>query len=167
MIPKLSVKTVGKMRTKLALKVLVGAVVGLSLSNAANADITQREIDNFGVAMMAAANAKSTTRVANLVADDALISVSRKGKSSTLNKSNYLNLLQNNWSKASNYGYDIQLNNVVISGSHAKADAITTEVIVENNITTRLVTTSRITFIESENSVLLSRAISQLVIEKH
>lgn len=167
MIPKLSVKTVGKMRTKLALKVLVGAVVGLSLSNAANADITQREIDNFGAAMMAAANAKSTTRVANLVADDALISVSRKGKSSTLNKSSYLNLLQNNWSKATNYGYDIQLNNVVISGSHAKADVITTEVIVENNITTRLVTTSRITFIESENSVLLSRAISQLVIEKH
>ena len=50
---------------------------------------------------------------------------------------------------------------------HAKADAITTEVIVENNLTTRLVTTSRITFAESGNSVLLSRAISQLVIEKH
>ena len=84
-----------------------------------------------------------------------------------LTKSNYLNLLQNNWSKASQYGYNIQINNIVISGTQAKADAVTTEVIVENEITTRLVTTSRITLTESANALVLSRAISQLVIEKH
>lgn len=160
---------IDKIQKQVRSKLWLGLVMATSLTvpTLANAEITQRDIDNYGTAMAAAANAKSISRDASLVADDALISVSRKGKTTTLNKSNYLNLLQNNWSKATRYGYDIQLNNVVISGNHAKADAITTEVIVENNVTTRLVTTSRITFAESGNSVLLSRAISQLVIEKH
>ncbi|MBP6340763.1 MAG: hypothetical protein KBA00_00145 [Moraxella sp.] len=165
----LNFQPIDKIRKQVKSKLWLGLVMATSLTvpTLANAEITQRDIDNYGTAMAAAANAKSISRVASLVADDALISVSRKGKTTTLNKSNYLNLLQNNWSKATRYGYDIQLNNVVISGNHAKADAITTEVIVENNVTTRLVTTSRITFAESGNSVLLSRAISQLVIEKH
>lgn len=169
MFIKSNMNNIAKTPAKVSTKWLVslGVMVGLSISNIANAEITQREIDNFGTAMMAAANAKSMSRVSSLIADDALISVSRKGKTSTLNKSNYLNLLQNNWSKATQYGYDIQINNVVVTGNHAKADAITTEVIVENNVTTRLVTTSRITFTESADTVLLSRAISQLVIEKH
>lgn len=165
----LNFQPIDKIRKQVKSKLWLGLVMATSLTvpTLANAEITQRDIDNYGTAMAAAANAKSISRVASLVADDALISVSRKGKTTTLNKSNYLNLLQNNWSKATQYGYDIQLNNVVISGNHAKADAITTEVIVENNVTTRLVTTSRITFAESGNLVLLSRAISQLVIEKH
>ncbi len=165
----LNFQPIDKIRKQVRSKLWLGLVIATSLTvpTLANAEITQRDIDNYGTAMAAAANAKSISRVASLVADDALISVSRKGKTTTLNKSNYLNLLQNNWSKATRYGYDIQLNNVVSSGNHAKADAITTEVIVENNLTTRLVTTSRITFAESGNSVLLSRAISQLVIEKH
>ena len=165
----LNFQPIDKIRKQVKSKLWLGLVIATSLTvpTLANAEITQRDIDNYGTAMAAAANAKSISRVASLVADDALISVSRKGKTTTLNKSNYLNLLQNNWSKATRYGYDIQLNNVVFSGNHAKADAITTEVIVENNLTTRLVTTSRITFAESGNSVLLSRAISQLVIEKH
>ena len=165
----LNFQPIDKIRKQVRSKLWLGLVMATSLTapTLANAEITQRDIDNYGTAMAAAANAKSISRVASLVADDALISVSRKGKTTTLNKSNYLNLLQNNWSNATQYGYDIQLNNVVFSGNHAKADAITTEVIVENNETTRLVTTSRITFAESGNSVLLSRAISQLVIEKH
>lgn len=154
---------------KLSKKLLIGLVAlgSLAISNLANAEITERDVDNYGTAMMAAANAKSISRVASLVADDALISISRNGKTTTLNKSNYLNLLQNNWSKATKYGYNIQLDNVVMSGKNTKADAITTEVIVENNVTTRLVTTSRITLTERADSVLLSRAISQLIIEKH
>lgn len=165
----LNFQPIDTIRKQVKSKLWLGLVMATSLTvpTLANAEITQRDIDNYGAAMASAANAKSISRVASLVADDALISVSRKGKTTTLNKSNYLNLLQNNWSKATRYGYDIQLNNVVISGNRAKADAITTEVIVENNVTTRLVTTSRITFAESGNSVLLSRAISQLVIEKH
>lgn len=153
----------------LSKKLLIGLVAlgSLAISNLANAEITERDVDNYGTAMMAAANAKSISRVASLVADDALISISRNGKTTTLNKNNYLNLLQNNWSKATKYGYNIQLDNVVMSGKNTKADAITTEVIVENNVTTRLVTTSRITLTERADSVLLSRAISQLIIEKH
>ena len=143
------------------------SAMAVGMINPAQAEITPKEVEKYAAAMTAAANAKSMTRVGNLVAEDALIAVSRKGKSSTLNKSNYLNLLQNNWSKASQYGYNIQINNIVISGTQAKADAVTTEVIVENEITTRLVTTSRITLTESANALVLSRAISQLVIEKH
>ncbi len=69
------------------------SAMAVGMINPAQAEITPKEVEKYAAAMTAAANAKSMTRVGNLVAEDALISVSRKGKSSTLNKSNYLNLI--------------------------------------------------------------------------
>ena len=84
-----------------------------------------------------------------------------------MDKTSYLSLLQNNWSKASQYRYDIAVTNVVMMGNQAKADVVTTEVLTENGVSMRLVTTSRTTFTETANGLVLSRAICQLTIEQH
>lgn len=149
-------------------KVMMAAcMAGLAYMPSAQAAITDAELQQFVASMTAAANAKNINQVSRLVADDALISVSRKGKTSTLNKSSYLNLLQNNWSKAVQYRYSMDLTNVVNVGGQVKADVVTTETITEPNQKLTLVTTSRATFSEVNNNVVLSRAISQLAIEQH
>ncbi len=148
-------------------KLVISALMaGLAYIPCAQAAISDGELQQFVVNMTAAANAKSINQVSRLVADDALISVTRKGKTSTLNKSTYLNLLQNNWSKALQYRYSMNVSNLVNVGDQAKADVTTTELITESNQTLRLVTTSRATFSEDNGHVVLSRAISQLVIEQ-
>lgn len=55
----------------------------------------------------------------------------------------------------------------LLSMAQAKADAVTARGNCRKRDHTRLVTTSRITLTESANALVLSRAISQLVIEKH
>lgn len=145
--------------------ILAGLLIGASVN--AQAVINEAQLQQFSAAMTAAANAKNINQISRLVADDALISVSRKGKTSTLNKSTYLNLLQNNWSKATQYRYSMDISNVVHVGEQAKADVVTTEIIVEPTQSIRLVTTSRATLSEIDNRIVLSRAISQLAIEQH
>lgn len=145
--------------------ILAGLLIGTSFN--AQAVINDAQLQQFSAAMTAAANAKNINQISRLVADDALISVSRKGKTSTLNKSTYLNLLQNNWSKATQYRYSMDISNVVHVGEQAKADVVTTEIIVEPTQSIRLVTTSRATLSEIDNRIVLSRAISQLAIEQH
>lgn len=142
-------------------------IAGMSLPLSAYATITESELQRFIAQMTLAANAKNINQISRLVADDALISVSRKGKTSTLNKTTYLNLLQNNWSKAINYRYSMSISNVVTVGDQVKADVVTTEFITEQNQVVQLVTTSRATLAETGQGVLLSRAISQLAIERH
>lgn len=146
-----------------------GVATLIALPSLAQATISDADIAQFASNMTVAANSKDINRVSALVADDALISVSRKGKTSTLNKATYLNLLQNNWSKATQYRYSITVDNVVNMGTQAKADVVTTELLTEQGITTQLVTTSRATLSEAgqgRNHVVLSRAISQLAIEQ-
>ncbi|MFW2178098.1 MULTISPECIES: hypothetical protein [unclassified Moraxella] len=143
------------------------ANIGLALPMMAQADVNMADIQDFATRMSVAANSKSIQQVSKLVADDALVSVSRKGKTSTLNKTSYLNLLQNNWSKASNYNYQVEINNVVVAGNQAKADVVTIEMLTEQGQAISLVTTSRATFKQESTGVVLTRAISQLAIEQH
>lgn len=142
-------------------------IASIALPFSAQATISESELQQFVAQMTGAANAKNINQVSRLVADDALISVSRKGKTSTLNKSMYLNLLQNNWSKAITYRYSMSLSNVVTVGNQVKADIVTTEFITEKNQVVQLVTTSRATLAEAGSGVVLSRAISELAIERH
>jgi hypothetical protein len=147
-----------------------GVMVATTLATVsikAQAAVTDADLKQFAKSMNSAANSKNIGQVARLISDDALISVSRKGKTSTLDKTSYLSLLQNNWSKASQYRYDIAVTNVVMMGNQAKADVVTTEVLTENGVSMRLVTTSRTTFTETANGLVLSRAICQLTIEQH
>lgn len=139
--------------------------VSILVASPAYADITEASVQRFANQLSQAANQKNVNRIAQMVDDDVLISLSRNGKSTTLNKASYLRLLQTNWSKTSNYHYDIVVNNVVISGNQAKADIQTVETLTENGKPERLVTSSRATFGSTNSDVILLRAVSQLTID--
>lgn len=144
---------------------LVASLVLVSTSPA-YADISEADVQNFASQMSAAANAKNAAKVSRLIDDDVLIAVTRKGKSGTLNKQSYLNLLQSNWSKTGAYSYSIRIDNIVISGDQARAQVQTVETLTENGKPTRLVTDSRATFNKGKSGVVLTRSISQLTIEQ-
>lgn len=141
------------------------SLILLATTITAHANITDNDIQNFAKQMTVSANDKNIASVNRLVSDDALISISRRGRTSTLDKASYLNLLQTNWAKATYYQYNIKINNVISTGNQAKADIITTEIISEDNKTLRLTTTSRATFGKTDKGVVLTRAISNLTIE--
>ncbi|WP_261862781.1 hypothetical protein [Psychrobacter sp. JCM 18900] len=103
------------------------AVASTISINAQAATMTEDLVQNYAAAMKASANSQSINQVSRLVSDDALISLSRKGKSTSLDKDAYLKLLQNSWNDTSNYRYDISVDNVVITGSQAKANVTTNE----------------------------------------
>lgn len=154
--------TLSKTSKKLS-SLLIVSTMGLAMPAFAN--ITDSDVQQFANQMSQSANTKNIAVVNRLVSDDALISISRRGKTSTLDKPSYLNLLQTNWAKATHYQYNIKINNVISTGTQAKADIITTEIISEDNKTLRLITTSRATFAKTDKGVVLTRAISDLVIE--
>ena len=160
---KITTQSTGRQATFYKIALAIGLAV--AVNNTANAALSEKDVQAFEGRMMAAANAKSMTRVSNLIADDALISISRNGRTSTLDKAGYLKLLQSNWSKTQQYNYTISINNVLLSGNQAKADVMTSEVVNENGKTMRLVTSSRATFNDSGNGAVLSRSISQLTIK--
>lgn len=140
-------------------------LVSTFLATPANAEITEANVQQFASQLSQAANQKNVGRIAQLVDDGVLISLSRNGKSTTLDKASYLRLLQSNWSKSSNYHYDISINNVVIAGNQAKADIQTVETLINNGKPERLVTQSRATFGVANSNTMLLRAVSQLTIE--
>lgn len=141
------------------------SILSLTIPAPAFANITDSDIQSYANQMSQSANTKNIAVVNRLVSDDALISISRRGKTSTLDKPSYLNLLQTNWAKASHYQYSIKINNIISIGTQAKADILTTELIQEDNKTLRLTTTSRATFAKTDKGVVLIRAISDLVID--
>lgn len=140
-------------------------ILSVLLPLTSHAVMTEAKVSQFANAMTVAANAKNVNLVANLIDDKALISISRKGQTGTLDKSAYLNLLQSNWTKSSNYHYRIEIHNVLITGSQAKADITTTETLTEKGKTLTLITQSRATFYETPTGATLGRAISQLTIQ--
>lgn len=103
------------------------AVASTVSISAQAATMTEGLVQNYASAMKSAANSQNTNQVARLVSDDALISLSRKGKSTSLDKDAYLRLLQNSWNQTSNYHYDITIDNIVITGVQAKANVTTNE----------------------------------------
>ena len=145
----------------------VAAVVAIASTvsiSAQAATMTEALVQNYASAMKSSANSRNVSQVARLVSDDALISLSRKGKSTSLDKDAYLKLLQNSWNDTSNYRYDISVDNVVITGEQAKANVTTSESWVKDGQTVSFVTTSRVTLTLATGNAVLLRAVSQITI---
>ena len=142
---------------------IVAVASTISISAQA-ATMTEALVQNYAAAMKSSANNQSINQVARLVSDDALISLSRKGKSTSLDKDAYLRLLQNSWNDTSNYRYDISVDNVVITGDQAKANVTTNESWIKNGQPVSFVTTSRVTLTVSTGNAVLLRAVSQVAI---
>ena len=140
------------------------AASGVSISAQA-ADMTERAVQDYAAAMKVAANNKDITQVAALVSNDALISLSRRGKSTSLDKEAYLQLLQNSWNQTSNYRYEINIDNIVTTGTQAKANVNTTESWVKEGKYVSFVTNSRVTLTLSIGNAVLLRAVSQVTID--
>lgn len=153
-------------------KSLAGALAPVAMiaavsfaATSAQAAINEAAVQNYATQMKQAANSKNVSKVSSLVADEALISLSRRGKTTSLDKSAYLKLLQDSWSKSSNYSYDISISNIVISGEQAKADVKTVETWVKDGEQRTMSTTSRATLKSDNNNAVLLRAVSQVTIE--
>ncbi|MBU5616001.1 hypothetical protein KPY62_02555 [Psychrobacter sp. TAE2020] len=129
------------------------------------ATMTEGLVQNYSAAMKAAANSKNISQVSRLVSDDALISLSRKGKSTSLDKEAYLRLLQTGWNQTSNYRYEISINNIVTTGEQAKANVTTTESWVKDGQNVSFVTNSRVTLTVATGNAVLLRAVSQVTID--
>lgn len=147
---------------------LIASLLAISLThNALAAPINDSAIQSYAASMKKAANAQNINQVANLVSDDALISLSRNGKTTSLDKSAYLRLLQNSWQNASDYKYDIKISNIVTTGDQAKADVTTVETWTKDGQKTTFTTQSRATLTPNntgkDNAILL-RAVSQITI---
>lgn len=143
----------------------IAAVASSVAISAQAATMTEDLVKNYASAMKSAANSKSTNQVAALVSDDALISLSRRGKTTSLDKDGYLKLLQNSWNQTSNYRYEISVDNIVTTGSQAKANVKTVESWVKDGKNVSYVTTSRVTLTLSTGNAVLLRAVSQVTID--
>ncbi|WP_438012471.1 hypothetical protein [Psychrobacter raelei] len=139
--------------------------VSMVATAAQAAPLTEAAVQSYAAQMKQAANSENLSLVSSLVADEALISLSRRGKTTSLDKAAYLKLLQDSWSKSSSYTYDINISNVVISGDQAKADVKTIETWVREGQKRVLTTTSRATLKSGANNAVLLRAVSQVTIE--
>ncbi|WP_201537684.1 nuclear transport factor 2 family protein [Psychrobacter immobilis] len=145
----------------IAAVVAVASTVSVS---AQAATMTEALVQNYIAAMKSSANSQNVSQVARLVSDDALISLSRKGRSTSLDKDAYLKLLQNSWSDTSSYSYDIAVDNIVITGEQAKANVTTNESWVKDGQKISFVTTSRVTLTVATGNAVLLRAVSQVAI---
>lgn len=143
----------------------VAAIASTAVISAQAATMSQSLVQNYASSMKSAANSKNIGQVARLVSDDALISLSRKGKSTSLDKDAYLRLLQSSWNQTSNYRYDINIDNIVITGDQAKANVSTTESWLKDGSNVSYVTTSRVTLTLSTGNAVLLRAVSQVTID--
>ncbi len=153
-------------------KSLAGALAPVAMiaavsfaATSAQAAINEAAVQDYATQMKQAANSKSVSKVSSLVADEALISLSRRGKTTSLDKAAYLKLLQDSWSRSSNYSYDISISNIVISGQQAKADVKTVETWEKDGEQHTMKTTSRATLKSDNNNAVLLRAVSQVTIE--
>ncbi len=145
--------------------VALAAVASTFAISAQAATMTDSLVQNYASAMKSAANSKNINQVARLVSDDALISLSRKGKSTSLDKEAYLKLLQTGWNQTSNYRYEISINNIVTTGEQAKANVTTTESWVKDGQNVSFVTNSRVTLTVATGNAVLLRAVSQVTID--
>jgi hypothetical protein len=146
--------------------ILAVAAVASTMAITAQAEtMTQSLVQNYASSMKSAANSKNIGQISRLVSDDALISLSRNGRTTSLDKDAYVKLLQRSWNQTSDYNYDIDISNIVISGSQAKANVTTTESWVKDGIDVSFVTTSRVTLSLSSGNAVLLRAVSQVSID--
>lgn len=122
-------------------------------------------VHNFAHAMKISANAQNIGQLSRLIDDNAVISITRQGRSTTLDKNAYLQLLQKSWAGSKDYRYDIIISDVVVSGSQAKAQVRTTESWLKDGKKITINTVSRATLQDNGKNAVLLRAVSQLTIE--
>ena len=148
--------------------VSIGGLMAVASTAAVSANaavMTEGLVNDYAAAMKSAANSKNVNRVAQLVSDDALISMSRKGKSTSLDKDAYLKLIQRSWNQSADYQYDIKIDNIVITGTQAKANVVTTESWLKDGKSASFVTNSRVTLTLATGNAILLRAVSQVTID--
>ncbi len=131
----------------------------------AKAEVKPTQVKQYVSSMKQAANAKNLDKISELIADDVIIKITRNGKSATLNKSEYLKRLQQNWQQSDNYSYSIQVSDVIASGDHVKANVVTREVLNKNGQNQVYITESRATLAENNNRAVLLKAVSQVRID--
>lgn len=143
--------------------IIVALVCGVCLNQSVQANpMTDQMVDTFAARMYSAANNKDIAAIADLIVDDALISLTRKGQTTSLTKADYLKLLQNSWAKTTDYKFQIVLSNVVTTDNHAKVNVKTSETWRQNGKPVQVVTQSRVTLVSPDNKAVLSRAINQV-----
>lgn len=139
---------------------LLGA--GLFIHTSAYA-INETQTQNFARLMSVSANQQNIGQIAGLIDDNAVISLTRQNKTTTLDKNAYLQLLQKGWAESKGYHYHIQVNDVVISGDQAKAQVIITETWTnKDGKKVTLKSNSRATLVQSGNNAILLRMVSQV-----
>lgn len=156
-----------KYRHKLKGLLMGSAVaVGTLASVQASAAIDETAVHNFAAAIEKAANAKNINQIARLIGDDAIISMSRQGRgTTTLYKSDYLQLLQKSWTESTGYRFNIQIQNIVIAGDIAKVQMITTETWQNSNDKpVTLITTSRANIGMSGSQAVLLHSVAQVTL---
>ena len=141
----------------------VAAVFGLASMPAVA--MSETLVHNFASTLSAAANGQNIGRVSQLIDDEAVISLTRQGNTTTLDKNGYLQLLQKSWAGAKEYRYQINISDVVISGNQAKAQVHTIETWIKDGKKTTFITHSRATLVQSGANAVLLRAVSQVTVE--
>lgn len=162
--------TVGKFTGKPLSKgwhlgVFVGVLGIQSLISVPAYAISESDIVSYTASMSHAANGQNIAQISKLIADDAIISLSRNGKTTSLDKEGYLQLLQRSWAKASNYRYEIDATNIVIAGGQARTQLMTTETWIEDGKPVTIKTASRATLSQVGQSAVLLRSVAQVTVD--
>lgn len=162
--------TIGKLTGKplgrgLSLGLFVGALGVQSLITAPAYAISESDIAQYATNMSSAANGQNIAQISRLIADDAIISLSRNGKTTSLDKEGYLQLLQRSWAKASNYRYRIDVTNVVVTGNQARAQVVTTETWTQDGKPVTIKTASRATLSQVGSNAVLLRSVAQVTVD--
>lgn len=127
--------------------------------------MSESSVQQFASAMKRSANTQNIGQLSLLIDDNAVISITRKNKTTVLDKNAYLQLLQKSWAGAKDYHYDISISDVVITGNQARAQVKTVESWTKDNKKTTLTTLSRTTLQQDGKNIILIRAVSQLTLE--
>lgn len=126
--------------------------------------LSESSVQAYANAMNAAANSKNIGQISRLISDEAIIQLTRNGKTANLDKNGYLQQLQKSWAKSTNYHYSISISDIVVAGNQARAQVITTETWTEDGRPVKLVTTSRATLSSVGGNAVLLRSVSQVTI---
>lgn len=155
-----------KLSKSLAISLLGVAVVG-TITLPAYAQVNESLIMAYAQSMQASANAQNISQISKLVADDAVISLTREGKgSTTLDKNTYLDLLQKSWTQAKNYRYEIQVSEIIIAGDQARAVITTKESWSDKDGKPHTLTTNaRATLGSNGKTAVLLRSVSQVSVK--
>ena len=127
--------------------------------------MSESAVQRFASHLNSAANAQNIGMVSRVIDDNAVISLTRKGSTITLDKNGYLQLLQKSWAGASDYRYDIHITDIVITGNQARANVITTESWMKDGRRITFKARSRATLSYVGGNAMLLRAVSHVTVE--